>query len=81
MYRVEKRNGKLIDFDIQKIVNAIKMAFEATEKQYNNSMIDFLALKVTADFEPKIKDGKIKVDLPKNHTIEKEGWGSYELQI
>ena len=62
MYRVEKRNGKLIDFDIQKIVNAIKMAFEATEKQYNNSMIDFLALKVTADFEPKIKDGKIKVE-------------------
>ena len=62
MYRVEKRNGKLIDFDIQKIVNAIKMAFEATEKQYNHSMIDFLALKVTADFEPKIKDGKIKVE-------------------
>ena len=62
MYRVEKRNGKLIDFDIQKIVNAIKMAFEAQEKQYNDSMIDFLALKVTADFEPKIKDGKIKVE-------------------
>ena len=62
MYQVEKRNGKLIDFDIQKIVNAIKMAFEAQEKQYNDSMIDFLALKVTADFEPKIKDGKIKVE-------------------
>ncbi len=62
MYRVEKRNGKLIDFDIQKIVSAIKMAFEAQEKQYNDSMIDFLALKVTADFEPKIKDGKIKVE-------------------
>ena len=62
MYNVEKRNGKLIGFDLNKIIGAIKMAFEAQEKQYNDSMIDFLALKVTADFEPKIKDGKIKVE-------------------
>ena len=32
------------------------------EKQYNPNIIDLLALKVTADYEPKIKDGKISVE-------------------
>ncbi|MBO5765502.1 MAG: ribonucleoside triphosphate reductase, partial [Lentisphaeria bacterium] len=62
MYQVQKRNGKNIDFDLQKISDAIKMAFEAQEKQYNQSIIDFLALKVTADFEPKIQEGLISVE-------------------
>ena len=62
MYQVQKRNGKTVEFDLTKIINAIKLAFEAQEKQYNDSVIDFLALKVTADFEPKIKDGKIGVE-------------------
>ena len=62
MYKVIKRDGKVAEFDIQKIVNAITKAFHALEKQYNSSVIDFLALKVTADFEPKIKDGRISVE-------------------
>ena len=62
MYQVQKRNGKNIDFDISKIANAVKLAFEAQEKQFNQSIIDFIALKVTADFEPKIKEGLISVE-------------------
>ena len=62
MYQVQKRNGKNVDFDLTKISNAVKMAFEAQEKQYNQSIIDFIALKVTADFEPKIKEGLIAVE-------------------
>lgn len=62
MYKVIKRDGKVAEFDIQKIVNAITKAFHALEKQYNSSVIDFLALKVTADFEPKIRDGRISVE-------------------
>ena len=62
MFQVQKRNGKVIDFDISKISGAIKMAFDAKEKQYNDSIIDLLALKVTADFEPKIKNGIIEVE-------------------
>ena len=62
MYQVQKRNGKNINFDLQKISDAVKMAFEAQEKQYNQSIIDFIALKVTADFEPKIKEGLIAVE-------------------
>ncbi len=62
MYRIIKRNGKVVDFDITKISTAIKKAFDALEKQYNDDTIDFLALKVTADFEKKIKDGEIAVE-------------------
>ena len=62
MYQVIKRDGKIVGFDIKKISAAITKAFEAKEKQYHPDTIDFLALKVTADFEPKIKDGKIAVE-------------------
>ena len=62
MYQVVKRDGKIVDFDINKIAGAIKKAFEATGTEYNESVIDFLALKVSADFLPKIKDGLIAVE-------------------
>ncbi len=62
MFQVIKRNDKLVDYDITKIAEAIKKAFIAQGKEFNDSIIDFLALKVTADFESKIKDGKIAVE-------------------
>ncbi len=62
MYQVIKRDGKINDFDISKITHAIKAAFDAQEKNYNISVIDFIALKVTADFESKIKDGLVSVE-------------------
>ncbi|MBQ6263885.1 MAG: ribonucleoside triphosphate reductase [Clostridia bacterium] len=62
MYQVLKRDGKVADFDIAKIVEAITKAFEAENKQYNPSTIDFLALKVTSNFESKIKDNLIAVE-------------------
>ena len=62
MYQVIKRDGKVSDFNIIKISEAIKKAFESQEKQYHPSTIDFLALKVTADFEPKIEGGLIAVE-------------------
>ena len=62
MYNVVKRDGKLVSFDIQKISEAIKQAFEACKKDYNQDIIDFLALKVTADFADKIEDGKVTVE-------------------
>ena len=62
MYKVVKRDGKIVDFDISKIAVAITKAFDALEKQYTPSVIDFLALKVTADFEHKIKNGVIAVE-------------------
>ena len=62
MYNVVKRDGKIVDFDLKKIRDALTKAFDACEKQYNLDMVDFLALKVTADFEPKISDGQISVE-------------------
>ncbi len=62
MYVVLKRDGRVADFNITKIKDAITMAFDACEKQYHPDTVDFLALKVTADFEPKIEDGKISVE-------------------
>ena len=62
MYNVIKRDGKRIPFDLSKISTAITQAFEACQKQFNPDMIDFLALKVTAEFEPKIEDGSISVE-------------------
>ncbi len=62
MYNVLKRDGKIASFDIKKIADAITLAFDACNKQYNPDVIDFLALKVTAEFEPKIKDDKITVE-------------------
>ncbi len=62
MYKVRKRNGKLVNFEISKISEAMKKAFEASEKTYDNDVIDFLAIKVTSDFESKVKDGVISVE-------------------
>ena len=62
MYQVVKRDGKIAEFDIQKIAAAITKAFEAQNKQFVPGIIDFLALKVTSEFEPKIKDGLVQVE-------------------
>ena len=62
MYKVIKRDGKIVDFDLSKINVAITRAFEAKEINYNPNIIDFLTLKVTADYEPKIKEDKIQVE-------------------
>ena len=59
MYSVQKRDGKITEFNLTKISDAIRLAFEAQEKQFNQNIIDFLALKVTAEFESKIKDGVV----------------------
>ncbi len=62
MYQVTKRNGKTVDFELSKITNAITLAFEAKGVNYNRDTIDFLALKVTSDFQSKIKDNLISVE-------------------
>ncbi len=62
MYRVLKRDGKIADFDVKKISAAIRKAFEACGREYNDSILDLIALRATSDFEPKIKDGLIGVE-------------------
>ena len=62
MYRVTKRDGSITEFHIAKIGNAITRAFEAVGRQQHPSVIELLALRVTAEFEPKIRNGLISVE-------------------
>ena len=62
MYQVIKRDGTVVDFNVNKISDAIEKAFEAVNRQSDRSIIDMLALRTCADFEPKIKDGKVTVE-------------------
>ena len=62
MYKVKKRSGKTVVFEMDKICDVIRRAFEAEEVNYNDDIVDFLALKVTADFEPKVKNNVVSVE-------------------
>lgn len=62
MYKVRKRDGKIVPFELQKITEAIKKAFEAEDTNYDDNVIDFLGLKVTADFNDKIKNNIIDIE-------------------
>ena len=62
MYQVIKRDGTTSDFTLTKISDAIMKAFVATEMEYSNDIIDLLSLRVTADFQSKVKDGAIHVE-------------------
>ena len=62
MYRVMKRDGMTVEFDVSKISAAMIKAFEAVGREYHISIINMLALQVTSDFTAKIKDGVIAVE-------------------
>ncbi len=62
MFQVIKREGGTADFTLTKISDAIIKAFNATDVQYNNDVVDLLALRVTADFQGKVKDNSIHVE-------------------
>ena len=62
MYRVVNREGKVVEFNIDKIIGAMSKAFDSLDKMYNRSTLELLALRVTADFNPKIKDAMITVE-------------------
>ena len=77
MYQVIKRDGKITDFDLNKISVAITKAFEAQNKQYVPAIIDMLTLRVTADFESKIENNLVHVEDIQDsveHVLEQSGY-------
>lgn len=77
MYQVIKRDGKITDFDINKVSVAITKAFEAQNKQYVPAIIDMLTLRVTADFESKIENNLVHVEDIQDsveHVLEQSGY-------
>lgn len=77
MINVTKRDGQVAEFDLKKISNAITKAFKATEKFYTDDIINLLALRVTADFQDKIKEDLISVEDVQDsveHILEQSGY-------
>lgn len=77
MFKVVKRDGEVADFNLSKINNAIVKAFKATKMEYNEEMIGLIALRVTADFQRKIKASKIGVEEIQDsveHVLEQAGY-------
>ena len=62
MYQVTKRDGRTVDFNLNRIANAITKAFDATEMPYTPDIINLLSLQVTADYADKVKDNAISVE-------------------
>ncbi len=62
MYRVKKRDGRAVDFDIKRVSNAIKKAFMGCQREYNNDVIDMISLRITSDAERKVVDGLVDVE-------------------
>jgi anaerobic ribonucleoside-triphosphate reductase len=62
MYRVVKRDQSIVGFDISKIGTAMIRAFQAVGTDFTQDVIDLLALRVTADFQPKIHNSLITVE-------------------
>ena len=54
MIRVAKRDNSIVDFNLDKIKGAISQAFDATNKVYDDQIIELIALRSTANFNSKI---------------------------
>ena len=78
MFQVIRREGEVTDFTLTKISDAIIKAFNATDVQYNNDVVDLLALRVTADFQGKIKDGTVHVEDIQDSVEKVLGQAGYE---
>lgn len=62
MFKVVKRDTSKADFALTKINDAVRKAFEATGTKFNSDILDLLSLRVTADFQDKVKEGEISVE-------------------
>ena len=62
MISVVKRDGEIAEFSLNKITEAIKKAFRATGKEYNNEILELLSLRVTSDLQSKLENGNISVE-------------------
>ncbi|MDE7478364.1 MAG: ribonucleoside triphosphate reductase [Lachnospiraceae bacterium] len=62
MFQVIKRDGSEAAFCLDKIGGAVIKAFDATQMQFNQDIIDLLALRVTADIQGKMKESKVHVE-------------------
>lgn len=77
MINVVKRDGEIAEFNLKKITDAIAKAFHATEKNFTEDIINLLSLRVTADFQNKVRDGQVSVEDIQDsveHVLEQTGY-------
>ncbi len=77
MINVMKRDGEVAEFSLAKITEAIKKAFKATSKDFNNEILELLSLRVTADFQGKMEEGRVSVEQIQDsveHVLEQTGY-------
>lgn len=77
MIKVVKRDGEVAEFNLAKISSAISKAFNATQKLYNEDIINLLSLRVTSDFQSKMKDETVHVEDVQDsveHVLEQTGY-------
>ena len=63
MIEVEKRDGSIVTFDSSKIFSAISKAFDSLGMEKDDAIINLLVLRATADFQSKVKDNRISVEM------------------
>jgi len=62
MFSVRKRNGSVVGFQLDKITTAIRKAFDATDTQYTEDVLEKISLRVVANFQKKIDDQTIFIE-------------------
>jgi len=77
MIQVIKRDGEVVGFDLSKIANVIKKAFDATGKYYDEDIVNLIALRATSDFQRKINNSNVTVEDIQDsveHALEQSGY-------
>src|SRR5574344_787368 len=62
MYKVKKRNGEVVEFDIKKIEQAVEKAFDSVNHETTPDVLELIALRSASDFEHKVKRHLVDVE-------------------
>jgi len=62
MLNIRKRDGSITEFELTRISSAVKQAFDATGTACTEEILERIALRTVADFQPKIKDLTIDIE-------------------
>ena len=62
MLHVKKRDGSIVDFELRKIMEAMNKAFIAEHVNVTDEILERLALRVSSEMQPKVKDDVIEVE-------------------
>lgn len=62
MYKVKKRDGSIVEFEMSKINSAIENTFKSCGRDYQDTIIDKIVIRSIADAEKTIKDSTLSVE-------------------